>query len=882
MTLQSLRLGVRSLLRKDAVERELDDELRFHVEMQTAQNLARGMSPAEARTAALRTFGGVEKTKEQCREVRRTRWLEDFFQDLRYGARAFRSHPGFAAVVVLTLALGIGANTAIFSVVHSILLQPLPYEDSDQLVLLRHDAPAARLEDVGVSPLEMADYRGQSRSLAGLAEHHTMWFNLLRRGEPERVQTGVVSANFFQLLGIRPILGRDFIPEDEKPGAEPVLVLSYGYWQRSHGSDPKVIGQVFEMNDKAHRVIGVLPPVPLYPEDDEVYMPTVACPFRSAPHANQERGMRMLTAFGRLQDGASLEQAGNDVGTIAARMAKAYPESYPAAYELRAALVPLRERMVGAARPTLLILLGTVGLVLLIVCANVANLTLARLLGRQRELAVRSALGAGRGRLIRQLLTESTLLALTGGLLGLLLAAGALRLLLAFAANFTPRASEIGIDGPVLLFTLLVALATGIASGSLPALARRDLSSSLKEGGDRATTGTGGLRLRNGLIVVQLALSFVLLIGAGLMLRTLFELSRVDPGFHPENVVTAGLDLDWSKYDTPEKMRDVQTRLLARVRALPGIETAALASTFPLNDSQPWNVELQIEGRPRAADTPAPLIDLRVASTDYFRTIGVPLLRGRTFQESDGDGALEVVIVNQSMARRFWGDQNPVGRRISLDDGETWRTVIGVVGNVTQYGLDHGPTDEVYRPLQQFPILSTSLVARTSAPLATMEKSLRAAVLEVDPEQPLYEVQTLEQARAASLAPPRLTTTLLGLFAGLALLVTTTGIAGLIAFSVNRRTQEIGIRMALGAAQGTVLWMVLRQAAVLVLAGLALGVAGALIMTRLLAGLLFGVGPTDPATFLSVALVLLTVATFACLVPARRATAVQPVMALRA
>ncbi|HKH46582.1 MAG TPA: ABC transporter permease [Thermoanaerobaculia bacterium] len=877
---RTLQLGIRSLLRRDQVEEELDEELRFHLDMETAKLLKRGLSPAAARREALRTFGGVEKTKEQCRELRATRWLEDLVRDVRYGARTLLRSPGFSAVVVLTLGLGIGANTAIFSLVHGVLLQPLPYAEGNRLVHLLQQAPKAGLEDIGVSPLEKADY-ATARSFSAVAEHHTMWFNLLDRGEPERVQTGVVSADFFRVMGIRPLLGRTFAAEDDKPGAEPVLVLSYAYWQRSHGGDPTILGRKFEMNDKTHTVVGVLPPVTTYPEDDAIYMPTSACPFRSSPHASTERRMRMTSVVARLAPGASLEHARAEASVIARQMQAAHPEAYPADRGHDATLTPLQEEITSGARPTLLILLGTVGLVLLIVCANVANLTLARQLGRERELAVRGALGASRSRLIRQLLTESTLLALAGGVLGLLLGAGALRLLMAFAARFTPRAGEITVDGTVLLFTLLVALATGIASGSLPAFLRQELSAVMEEGGERVSAGAGGLRLRNLLIVAQLALSFLLLIGAGLMLRSLWSLYRVDPGFRPESMLTAGLDLDWSKYPEGPQGREIQDKMLARVQALPGVAAAALASTFPLDDSQPVSRSLRIEGRTSPEGQPTPRIDLRVASPDYFRALGVPVLRGRVFVVQDGPDAPGVALVNRTTARRFWGEQDPVGHRITFDNGENWITVVGVVGDVRQYGLDRDAADEVYLPIRQFPLLSTRLVVRSTVPPATLELSLRKAVREVDPEQPLYDVQTLEQARADSLAPSKLTALLLGLFALLALVITATGIAGLLAFSVSQRTHEIGIRMALGAARDDVLWMVLRQGAVLLAAGLGLGLLGALALNRVMAGLLYGIEPTDPVTYVGVSLVLLAVAALACWMPARRATGIHPMLALR-
>jgi predicted permease len=874
---------MRSLFHRDREEQRIDEEMRFHIEMQTAQNVQRGMSPAAARTAALRAFGGVEKAKEQVRETWVTRRLEEVVQDVRYGLRSLGKSPGFTAVVILTLALGIGANTAIFSAVHGVLLRPLPYADGDRVAVLRQQEKLAGRDDIGIAPLEMADYRARSRALSGIAEYHTMTFNLVnlvRHGTPERVRTGVVSANFFTVLGVKPLLGRDFTPQDDTPGAVPALLLSYEYWQSNQGGDPAVLGKALSMNDKAHIVIGVLPPFTQYPDPNDVYMPTTACPFRSKPTMSANHSMRMVTGLARLAPGVPLARATAEAGDILRQMEREHPEDYPASHGFSVALFPLRDELTRGARPTLLILLATVGLVLLIVCANVANLTLARQVGRERELAVRSALGANRGRLARQLLTESTLLALTGGVLGLLLAAGALRLLVAFVSRFTPRAGEIAVDGPVLLFTLAVSLFTGLAFGALPALSRTEPADALKEGGDR-TGGGAGLRLRNGLIVGQLALSFMLLIGAGLMLRSLLKLHQVDPGFRADRVLTAGLDLNWSRYDTPERRLDFYDRLLPRLRALPGVTQAAFGSTFPLNDSFPWTSALRIESRPLPEGQATPRVDMRVASPEYFQTMGIPVVAGRRFTAQDGAEAAGVAMVNKAMARRFWGAASPLGQRLSFDAGKTWRTVVGVVGDVKQYGLDRAPAEEVYRPLAQSPLLGGHVLLRTAGLPHALQAGLRDAVRAIDPEQPVYGVRTLEETRADSLAPRRLTATLLGLFALLALVITATGIAGLIAFSVSRRTHEIGIRMALGAVPGNVLWMVLQQGAALVLAGLVLGIAGALAFTRVLSNLLFEVQPTDPLTFLAVIATLLAVAAVACLLPARRATAIQPMVALR-
>jgi predicted permease len=882
--MNGLQRTLRSLVFKSRSERELDDELSFHIEMATARNVRLGMEPALARTEALRAFGGVEKTKEQCREARGGRWLEELGRDVRYGARTLRMHPGYSAVVVLILALGIGANTAMFSAVNGVLLRPLPYADGDRLVVLRQRAPLAGVDDMFISPVEMADYERGSRSLSNLVEHHDMGFNLLDHGEPSRVQTGVVSWDFFDVLGVKPLLGRTFRPEDETAAAEPVLVLSYEYWQRQYGGDPKVVGRSLRMNDKAHTVVGVLPQVPRYPTEDDVYMPTTACPFRSAPDMAVTREARMLTAFGRLRPGVPLEQAGAEVDAVAARLREEHPESYPPAEGYEADLLSLRSELTREARPKLLLLLGTVGLVLLIVCANVANLALARRLHRQKELALRSALGAGRLRIARQLLTESALLALAGGAAGLLLAVPSLRLLSTFAARFTPRAAEIGLDGNVLLFTLAVSLATGLIAGAAPALARQNPAAMLKEGGDRGTDhGIGGtsLRLRNLLIVFQLAASFMLLIGAGLTLRSLLRLEQVNPGFRLDRVSATDVVLDWHKYNTGERRWAIYEPLFDRVRSQPGFESVALGSTFPLNDSNPWTNTLVVEGRPTAPGKAAPRVDLRIASTGYFETLGIPILQGRAFADQDNLGAPGVAMVNRSLARRVWPDRDPTGQRISLNSGRNQLVVIGVVGDVKQYGLDSESADEIYVPLAQNPMNGLNLLVRSDLPIETVGATVRKILRGIDPEQPVFNTRSLQQVRAESLTPSRVTATLIGIFAVLALAISAAGIAGILAFSVGQRTHEIGIRMAMGAVPGDVLRMILRQAALLVLPGLALGMIGALALTRLMTGLLFGVEPTDPFTFAAVSLLLLTVAAVACFIPARRATEIHPMVALR-
>src|SRR5215468_1416563 len=559
-------------------ERELDEELAFHIDRETEKHLRRGLSPDEARRAALVEFGGVEKTKDEVREADRAVLLETILQDIRYGARALRKNPGYAAAAILTLALGIGANTAIFSVVHGVLLQSLPYGGGDRLVRLRVDAPGAGIENGRFAAPEINDIRAMSRTIEGVVEYHSMFFVLLGGPEPERVQTGVVSANYFDTLGVTPVVGRAFLPGEDRKGAEAVLVLSHQYWMRAFGGDPSVVGRVFTMNDRPHTVIGVLPPIPGYPEDNDVYMPVSACPFRADPEMESNRQMGMMQAFGRLKPGARFDAAKSDLASVAARMAHDHPSDYPASVHLTLSPVSLREELTRQARPTFLLLFGTVGLVLLLACANVANLSLARLVRREREMALRAALGAGRGRLTRQLLTESLLVSLTGGIVGVGLAAAGRGLLVHFARRFTPRAPEIAVDVPVLVFSLVVSIAVGIVLGLLPALSpRRSLSASLTDGRDASGATPTRLRVRNLLIAGQVAISFVLLVGAGLMLRTLWKLSHVDTGFRTEHVLTARLSLNFTRYSKKEERLAFQDQLLERMANEPGVKSIALA-----------------------------------------------------------------------------------------------------------------------------------------------------------------------------------------------------------------------------------------------------------------------------------------------------------------
>ena len=738
---------------------------------------------------------------------------DTLLQDIRYGIRTLWRSPGYSLLVVLTLALGIGANSAIFSVVNGVLLQPLPYRDGHELVLARQEAPRAGAENIPFSVKEIIDYRDQLETLDGFVEYHGMAFTLLNRGEPDRVLTGVVSANFFDVLGVQPLLGRTFVDTDDDLGAGAVLMLSYPYWQQRFGGDPDIVGAVFEMNDQPHTVIGVLPPIPQYPRDNDVYMPTSACPFRARGEAQMHENrtaFRGMTAFGRLRGGVSVEQFATDLATVAGRLQQDFPDTYDPDSGYTAVTAPLTEELTSNARPMLLILLGTTALVLLIACANVANLTLARMLGRERELALRSALGAGRGRLLAQLLTETTLLALVGGGLGLVLAWTGLDLLVSFAGLLTPRTSQIALDGWVLAFTLGLSVATGLAFGIVPALsARTNVATALKEGGAQ-TTDTGGAHwFRNLLTVAQVAVSFMLLIGAGLLLTSFYRLQQVDPGFTPENVLTAEVFPNWSKYRTPESRRQLFTGVLDRIESRPGVLSAAAASNVPLDGPPARQQAFEIEGRRYEDADLRPELEVRVASPSYFETIGVGLLSGRAFTNLDDEEGLGVAIVSRSLARRQWPDSDPIDRRVTLNGVTDWLTIVGVVGDVRYSGLDSDPPDALYRPFLQVSGATRILVRARMDPLS-LATEVREAVHAVDPDQPVERFSTLAQARTDTLATRRLTMILLAVFAGLALLITVTGIAGVVATSVRQRTREFGVRMALGAQPVSLLGMVMR------------------------------------------------------------------------
>jgi len=809
--------------------------------------------------------------------------MERLVADIRFAIRSLVKSPGFAAATILTLTLGIGANTAIFSLINGVLLKPLPYRDGSSLVLLKQSAPRADIDNLAFSIQEVYDYRDQNQTLSGLVEHHSMQFTLLGREEPERVSTGVVSAEFFDVLGVSPALGRTFRPEDDDLGSEAVLILSHGYWQRSFGGDREIVGRTFEMNDKPHTVVGVLPPIPQFPNDHDVYMPTQACPFRAAGEqrmAENRSAFRAITAFGRLHAGTSLDQAQVDFSSIASRFERDYPDTYPSEAGLELSIGALQEELTAGAKPTLLILLATSALVLLIACANVVNLSVARFMRRDREMAVRAALGAGRGRLIQQALVESTLLSLVGGGLGLVLAYQGLGLLTAFTARFTPRAVGIEIDSWVLLFTFGIAIVTAVIVAVAPAITSgTQLATALRDGG-HTTAHRGRLRLRGLLIAGQVAMAVVLLVCAGLMMKSLFKLQQVQPGFRSESVLMARLSRNWSRYQNPEDARRFFADLVPRLQEIPGVSAAGVGSGRPLTGQPPATNGFRIENIPIEEGELAPQVATRVASPDFFTAMGIPLLKGRTFTERDHTESSPVGVVNRSLAEQFWRNSEPLGQRVAIGNGDTWITIVGIVGDVQRQSLDAEPVGAIYLPQAQS-FWASTVAVRTPYDPASTAREVKQAVHSIDPQQTVDLFETGEQIREQSMASPRLTAVLLGSFAGLALVIAATGISGVIAYSVSQRTQEIGIRMALGARKGQVLAMVLRQGLVIVSMGLAVGVVTALFFSRMMTELLFDTSHRDVVTFAGVVTVLAASALAASFVPARRAAAVNPTVALR-
>jgi len=698
------------------------------------------------------------------------------------------------------------------------------------------------------------------------------------------VQTNVVSDKFFDLLGVKPLLGRTFRPGEEAVGAPPVVVLTHKFWMTQFHGDPSIVGAKFKMNDKIHTVVGVLPPMPGYPVEAEMFMPAGACPFRSAPVMMNDYGMRMVGAFAVLRPGVSLARADAELATLAARNHAAHPEAYAAQQRFHYRATLARDEMTARAKPILMLLFATAAFLLLAAIANVANLTLSRQMHRAREMAVRVALGAPRARIYRQLALESLYVSLAGGAIGVALAGASVGMLRATATRLTPRADEIQMNASVYLFALVLCVVTALVVAAVPFLQgarRHNVADALRQGNTGAMASRGDHRLRNALVVAQVALAFVMLVGAGLIARSLMELSRVDAGVEVRNVLTARVTLNFTKYNTAQLNRNFASELLDRLNGMPGTSSVALASTLPLGNRQVQNLRFQIEGLTSANNANALRADATSISPGYFHTVGVPLLRGRDFTTADRDTNTPPAIVSQRLAKSYWGTRDPIGTRISPDSGKHWLTVIGVVGDVRMTGLDKDVTDEVYVPLLATGSGDMRVFLRTTGPMPPVANALRSAVHGIDAQQPVSAVETLEQVRGAELAEPRLTATLLIVFSLVALALTATGLVGVIGYGVTQRLPEIAIRMALGATASRVLVLVMRQGLAIVVVGLALGLAATLAGSSLVAKLLFHVAPTDAATYAGVGLVILATAGVACWVPSRRALGADPARVFR-
>lgn len=877
--------------RRRVREAELDRELRNHLDLEAEEHRGSGVDPEEAAYAARRALGNTGQIKEDVRMAWGFQWLETLLHDLRYGLRQLRRNPGFAAVAIITLALGIGATTAIFSVVNGVLLNPLPYPHPNRLVALAEKLPP--FQDFAISYPDFLDWVKMNHTFDALAAYRHTDMNLIGSGQAERVKVTQVSASFFPLLGVKPVIGRNFSRQEDRRGAAPVVILSGGFWMSKFGASPGIAGKVLTLDGRGYTVIGVIPKGFYFCcENQNFVLGDVYTPIGS--YASQwmtERGAHPgIFAFGRLRSGVSLQQARADMDAVARDLASAYPDSNKGA---GISLTPLKERMVGNVEPVLLVLLAAVGFVLLIACANVANLLLARATSRRHEFAIRTALGASRGRVIRQLLAESVLLAIAGGGLGLLLASWGTKAAVAMLPQALPRANEVRLDPHVFAFALIISVLVGVLFGLAPALqsSRPGLHEGLKEGG-RGLSGThhGTQRV---FVAIEMGLAVLLLAGAGLMIRSLANLWRVNPGFNPQNVLTFNVALPPStSKEAPDQVRASVRNLTNTIGAVPGVKAAAITDgAFPLQGGN--LVGFWAEGHPKpTTQSEMPNAANYIVGADYFRVMRIPLLRGRVFTEHDDLRSPSVAVIDESLARAYFPNQNPVGKHLHLAGLDQPFEIVGVVAHVDQNGLDEGvqsaASPQIYVPVSQIPneyisflARNEGFVVRTQTPSYASVEAIRKAVEGMNREQITYGFESMDGIIRDSLAARRFTMILLALFAAAALMLASVGIYGVITYRVASRTHEIGIRMALGAQRRDVLRLVVGQGMILAVISVALGILAALGLTRFLSSLLFGVKPTDPLTFIAVAVVLLAVALLACYIPARRAANIDPMVALR-
>jgi predicted permease len=893
--LRSAYARLAGVFTKNRADDDLREELEAHLEMETAENIRRGMSPEDARRHALLSSGGMTMAADAVRDQRGLPWVEELASDLRFAARGLRRARGFATTVILTLALGIGANTAMFTLLRGTLLRPLPNRDGERLVYLKQSALGAERQNVNFSVPEVGDIRAGSATLSDIAEYsQAMPFTLVGKdGQAVRVRVGVISGNYFEVVGLEPVLGRLTNRADDGPAAAPVAVLSYSYFMEHFGGDTRVIGSTVRVNGRASTIVGVVQPAPSYPRPTDVFVNTVTSPHHLSATMVTDRSHRMSELFARLAPSATVEQASAEITRLTSAMFRDHPEAYEKAALHDVTVWPLRRALNERASLTFWLLMGAAAFVLLIACANVSNLTLMRGVGREREMHVRAALGAGTARLRRLLIVENLTLALLGGALGVGVAFAALRLLVAFAGQFSPRASEIRVDGVVLAVGLLTSVVAAIGLSFVPRIGgARALASSLGPAGRRITLGRGRQRFQQSLVVTQIAVCMILLTGAGLLMRTLGKLDSVETGVRAERVLTLELplqgDLLKEVMKQPENVARYE-RMRDRVASLPGVDLVAVGSVVPLRNSA-IDFDVKAEGRVVSPNRPTPHASNKTVDPNYFAAAGIPMVKGRAFLPTDRRGAPLVVILSEAFAKELFGDEDPIGRHVAWT-GEVlkftpfsgdWRTVVGVVGDTRDRGVDKQPTPAMYEPFAQEFVMGGALVVRTRSDPAVVQAMILRAVRDVSPQQLIEKVATVEQIRDEAVAPRRLNAMFISSFGGLAFLIAMVGIAGVLAFSVSSRTAEIGIRMSLGADAGRVRRMVLGEGGVMLAVGVAIGLTGALFAARLLRGLLFGVTPHDPTTLTAVAFVLAAVGIAACWLPAARAAHVDPAVALRA
>jgi putative ABC transport system permease protein len=864
-------------------EGDMSDELRFHVEQQTRANIAAGMSAQEAKRQANLQFGAVEGVKEDCREERRGFWLETFWADLSYALRTLRKNPGFAAIAILTLALGIGANTAIFSVVYAVLFKPLPYANPQQLVVVFSAKPQEGVAMAGISYPNFEELREQNHVFSELASSQQHDLTLTGHGEPFVVRTGVVTPEVFTLLAEAPLAGRTLVPDDGRRGAAPVVILSENLWRNRFRADPNIVGSSISLDKRSFTVVGIMRAgfcSEIGGRGQEIWVPLVDDPLFGGWMTR--RGGHWMNLIGRLRPGVSVAQAQAEMDAIAGRLAKEDPAD-SAGWIVRVG--PLQSAIVGDVKPALLILLGAVALVLLIACANIANLLLARATSRAREMSVRIALGAGRGRIVRQLLTESAALGLLGGVAGVLLAYWGVHGLSSLLPHGLPQTHAIRVDGWVLGFALLLSIAASFVFGLAPALfaAGADLQASLREGAGRAGGSGARQRARSFLATAEIALAMVLLIGAGLLVRSFVDITSVKPGFDSRHLLKAEVSLPQFEYSTPQQWATFSNELLARIQAEPGMRDSAIAAPLPLAYDN-VNLGFEIEGSVAPPSAKPRTADYVSISPEYLRVMGIPLLQGRNFNQQDSMSAPRVTIISAEMARMYFPNQDPIGKRLIFGfppNSDVPREIVGIVGDVRDVSLSQMPGAMMYVPFQQAPFWGGLVVTRTNLSLSAAVASIQRGINAIDKDLPITDVASMSDAIQGTVAQPRFQTFLLAMFGSLALILAAVGIYGVISYSVAQRTHEIGIRMSLGAQRKDVLQLVLGEGVKLALAGTAIGLAAALGLTRLMARLLYGVSATDPFTFAAVAVVLMFVALAACYIPARRAMRVDPMIALR-